>query len=287
MTDQAMIIGFGVAMLFYFMFMIVLYVFGCYVLYRIGKKFNVGTFGLYLIPIYNIVLLLRCIKANEWYVLGFFIPFVNIALTVYLFGNIAQRLGKDFWLYGILTLLFGGIPLLFLAFDSSIPVNDSNYEFVAATQPPNPPQNYNPVIAVPPTPPNYLPETNQGVYKATPDLTNSSNIILSFLTGEYVGNQIELPANGLIIGRDPQQAGLIVNSPEISRAHLRIMPDNTELDCVLLEDLNSANGTFIQRANSLTSDYWEKITIVRMPINQIKKVMLAEQVIEFAIISSK
>lgn len=286
MTNQAMITGIGIAMLFYFMFMIALYVFGCYVLYRIGRKFNVGTFGLYLIPVYNIILLLRCIQANELYVLGFFIPFVNIALTVYLFGNLARRLGKDFWLYGILSLLFGGIPLLVLAFDNSIPVNNTNFEFAATPQLPNQPaaNNYNPAGATPPPPPNYLPETNQGINSTPSYSPPGSSIVLSFLTGEYSGNQIDLPDTGIIIGRDPQQAGLIVSSPEISRAHLRIMPDHNEPDSILLEDLSSANGTFIQRSNSLTSDYWEKITIMRMPISQINKVMLAEHVIEFAIV---
>ena len=36
-------------------------------------------------------------------------------------GSVAERLGKSFWLWGAACLVFGGVPVLFLAFDGSMP----------------------------------------------------------------------------------------------------------------------------------------------------------------------
>ncbi|HOW54312.1 MAG TPA: type IV pilus assembly protein PilM [Syntrophorhabdaceae bacterium] len=99
---------------------IVMYLFGAYVAYRIGSKFGIGAFWEYLIPFYNIVLLCRCGGVSAWNVLGLMIPIVNIYSTVSIWGSIAEKLGKSYWLYGITILLFG-IPILILAFDSSTP----------------------------------------------------------------------------------------------------------------------------------------------------------------------
>ncbi|MEN6615668.1 MAG: type IV pilus assembly protein PilM [Syntrophorhabdus sp.] len=98
-----------------------LYLLGCYIYYKIGQKFGIGTFPQYLIPFYNLVLMCRCGGVSEWNVLGLLIPFVNIYSMITIWGSIAEKLGKNYWLYGILTLVCG-IPILILAFDSSEPV---------------------------------------------------------------------------------------------------------------------------------------------------------------------
>ncbi len=99
---------------------IVVYLFGSYVLYRIGSKFGIGSFWHYLIPFYNMVLMCRCGDVSAWNVLGLMVFPINIYSTINIWGSIAERLGKSYWLYGITTLIFG-IPILILAFDSSTP----------------------------------------------------------------------------------------------------------------------------------------------------------------------
>jgi hypothetical protein len=100
-----------------------IYLFACWVLSRIGQKFGQGTLGQWCIPIYNLYLLCLCAEVSPLWILGFFIPFVNIAAGVYVWGVISARLGKEFWLWGILCGLLG-LPVLVLAFDDSKPVSD-------------------------------------------------------------------------------------------------------------------------------------------------------------------
>ncbi len=104
----------------FFVVFVAVYLFMAYVLYRIGRKFGIGSFWEYLIPIYNMVLMCRCGGVSAWNVLGLAIPIVSIYSTVSIWGSIAERLGKSYWLYGITILLFG-IPVFILAFDSSTP----------------------------------------------------------------------------------------------------------------------------------------------------------------------
>ena len=46
---------------------------------------------------------------------------VAVAAAIYLWGTIARRLGKNFWLWGIGTVMLMGLPVLIMAFDSSAP----------------------------------------------------------------------------------------------------------------------------------------------------------------------
>lgn len=100
-----------------------IYLFSSYCLYRIGLKFGVGSFIEYCVPIYNIYLLTQCAQITPLWIIAFFLPVVSIAAAVYLWGTLAARLGKDFWLWGLLVA-FLGLPVLFLAFDDSMPVAD-------------------------------------------------------------------------------------------------------------------------------------------------------------------
>ncbi|MDD2259709.1 MAG: M48 family metalloprotease [Acholeplasmataceae bacterium] len=69
-----------------------------------------------------------------------------------------------------------------------------------------------------------------------------SNTFLRCLDGIYAGIDIPLSQSPIVIGRDPHHANFILDSPDISRIHARI--SITEDGSVLLEDLNSSNGTF-------------------------------------------
>ena len=122
-----------------------IYLFSAYVMYLIGDKFHIGSYVEFLFPVYNVMLLCDCAGITRWVTAGIAVPafaasvlnFFSFGLFggnmgylvsaifffcwVYLWGSIAQRLGKNFWLWGILSFLFGGLPVLVLAFDGSLP----------------------------------------------------------------------------------------------------------------------------------------------------------------------
>ena len=123
----------------------ILYLFFAYVMFRIGDKFLCGRYFDYLIPVYNLVLLCDCAGIPRITAAGLVLPSIAwlfhfffdaaslsggafyavcalfLFCWVYLWGSVARRLGKSFVVWGFLSLVFGGIPVLFLAFDSSLP----------------------------------------------------------------------------------------------------------------------------------------------------------------------
>jgi len=72
------------------------------------------------------------------------------------------------------------------------------------------------------------------------------------LKGEYKGSEIPLNQNSLIMGRDPEQANLILSSTGISRKHARIT-FRPETGDFLLEDMGSHNGTFLKDSSKKIS----------------------------------
>jgi len=97
------------------------YLLGSWALAKIGAKFGVGTTIQYFIPIYSQVLICRCAQVSPWWTLGMFLPYVGVAVIVYVFGTLATRLGKNFWLHGLGSLILC-IPVFVMAFDNSQPV---------------------------------------------------------------------------------------------------------------------------------------------------------------------
>lgn len=92
-----------------------------YAMAKIGQKFSVGKFWHYFIPLYNMVLLCRCAGASPLWLFGLCLPIVNFAVVIYLYGRIAARLGKNFWLYGVGSLVLG-LGVYIMAWDNSRPV---------------------------------------------------------------------------------------------------------------------------------------------------------------------
>ena len=121
------------------------YLFAAYVMFRVGEKFRVGRFRDYLVPVWNLALLCDCGGVTRLVAAGLALPaplfwiicaagapslefYAGRALAalfifcwVYLWGSVAERLGKSFWLWGAACLVFGGVPVLFIAFDGSMP----------------------------------------------------------------------------------------------------------------------------------------------------------------------
>lgn len=120
------------------------YLFAAYVMFRVGEKFRVGRWRDYVVPVRNIMLICDCAGVTRWTAAGLALPaplfwiicaaapplefYAGRALAalfvfcwVYLWGSVAERLGRSFWLWGAACLMFGGLPVLVLAFDGSMP----------------------------------------------------------------------------------------------------------------------------------------------------------------------
>lgn len=123
-------------MIFFFIIFFMAYFLGSYVNWRLGKKFGVGSFAEFLIPVYGTMLVCDCAKVSRWLTPLFFLLLVfrqgtpgSLAaicvLICYMvvYGRIARRLGRNPWLWGIISVIFLGIPIMVMAFDSSIPVD--------------------------------------------------------------------------------------------------------------------------------------------------------------------
>lgn len=203
-----------------FVLILALYIFSCYAMYRIGRKFNIGSFGGYLVPIYNLYLLTQCARIPATYIFFIFIPLVgSIILSTMIYGKIAERLNKNYWLYG-LGSTFLGIPVFILAFDKSHPTDVANNGIA---------QN----------------DWNQPDSGSQGNPFIGSNVFLVGMGQSYMDSVIPIPVEGIIIGRDPSVANVIIDDPNVSKSHVRVSLNPHSNDRAIIEDLGSTNGTYI------------------------------------------
>lgn len=241
------------ALVFTIIFGLGFYLFICLVSFKIGEKFGIGSLFEYCIPVYNGVLLCRCADISGWNVLWLVLPgvffrgqlqlvasLITVIFSVVLWGRIAERMGRSFWQYGLGSALLG-IPVLVLAFGSARPIGTPSQ----VTQPRQPqPVNAN---------------HNEPLYKpipaySTPPLQHAS-VCIYCLTGEFKGSTVEVPPDGIVMGRDPQHSQLVFSSNEVSRTHTRVAPDTSNSRTLVITDLQSTNGTY----QLMNGDKWERI----------------------------
>tara|TARA_Y100000589_G_C27115521_1_gene614090 strand:+ start:548 stop:1192 length:645 start_codon:yes stop_codon:yes gene_type:complete len=66
-----------------------------------------------IIPVYNLVVLLQIVKKPVWWILLFFIPFVNLIIAFMVYHKLAQCFGKSVgFTFGLLFLPIIFLPLL-------------------------------------------------------------------------------------------------------------------------------------------------------------------------------
>lgn len=100
----ALILVFGGMMLFFLLFAVIVYVFMAICLMKIANKTNTENSWFAWIPILNVILMIQCAKKPLWWIILFFIPFVNIVAAIIIWMAIAKNLGKPEWL-GILMIV--------------------------------------------------------------------------------------------------------------------------------------------------------------------------------------
>jgi hypothetical protein len=151
-----------------------LYAFICYVIYRIVRKFDpTVSYGENLIPFYNFYLLLKqAVSSPGVYffvivgcgIFGFIVDLISkgphilypdawllkiplnlidLVLMARIWGLIARKLGKSFWLYAIFSLvpIANPIIILVLAFGDSQPVPGVVSPSPGSSPPPLPPES--------------------------------------------------------------------------------------------------------------------------------------------------
>jgi len=252
------------AIVFGIIFGIGFYLFSCFVGFKICEKFGIGSLFECCIPIYNVVLLCRCADISGWNALWYIIPaaffkgelqvlgaLISAVFTVVLFGRIAERMGRSFWQYGLGSAFLLGIPVLVLAFgparprvQSAVQGGDRERDDSAA-----PNTIYKP-----------LPIKNSTLpARSSPIALEQSTVSIHCYMGELKGNTIPVPAQGIIIGRDPAQCQLVLSSKELSRIHTAIMVEKDNPRNIIIRDLQSTNGTFHQVQDSLNKARWKRI----------------------------
>jgi len=233
-----------------------LYLFLCFTFFKIGEKFGIGSLFEFCIPIYNGVMLCKCADISGWNILWLIIPgllfngqlqivatIVTVIFSVVLWGRIAERMGRGFWQYGLGSALVV-IPVFVLAFGTARPVAGRQVVM----------KGWQPAAPKPVDEPLYKPvPISANMPQAAPIPSSSANIYC--LSGEFRGNTIPVPPEGITIGRDKNLAQLVFDSNEVSRQHARISIDSGNPRAVLVSDMQSTNGTF-----RLEGEKWVKIT---------------------------
>ena len=105
-------------------------------------------------------------------------------------------------------------------------------------------------------------------------------IAVCCLRGPIAGVVIPVPKEGLLIGRNPRSAQLIVGAPEVSACHLRVTQDPSRSG-VWIEDLNSKNGTYYHAG----SRSWQRIT-ERKRLGLEERFRLSPSPVEFVVTSA-
>ncbi|MGV9663550.1 ATP-binding cassette domain-containing protein [Nocardia niigatensis] len=128
------------------------------------------------------------------------------------------------------------------------PMSGPQQQTPAPHQQPNPvPQRQNPPAAtsatpnVPRPPVNTPPATGDAINMTTKATTSALPPVRARASTAAIARADRIPRDGLNIGRTSDNQ-IVVNDPMASRRHARLVPDQQGL---ALEDLGSANGTFV------------------------------------------
>lgn len=129
MAGTAMAI-FGGFLLFALIFVLIIYVYMAVCLMKMAKKTGTNNTWMAWIPILNIILMLNIGKKPLWWIILFFIPLVNIVVSILVWMTIAKELGKPEWL-GILMI----IPIANLIIPGYLAFSDNASETIVPQQP--------------------------------------------------------------------------------------------------------------------------------------------------------
>lgn len=99
-------------------FGLLVYIFYGYCMYKIFQKAGREDAWAAFVPVYNMIVLLDIVKKPIWWIILFFIPFVNLYASWVVNDRLAKAFGKETPLYTLLLFFFGFIFIPVLAFSS-------------------------------------------------------------------------------------------------------------------------------------------------------------------------
>jgi len=102
-SPGAMLAG-GFFLLLFLIIGLAIYVYVSLALQTIAKRTNTPDGWLAWIPIVNIILMLNIAKKPVWWIILFFVPLVNLIMSVIVWMAIAEARGKPNW-WGILMII--------------------------------------------------------------------------------------------------------------------------------------------------------------------------------------
>ena len=94
----------GGMLLFVLIFVAAFYIYFALALSTIATKTHTENPWLAWIPIANLILMINIAKKPIWWILLFFVPLVNIVISIILWMAVAEARGKPNW-WGILTIV--------------------------------------------------------------------------------------------------------------------------------------------------------------------------------------
>ncbi len=97
-----------------------------------------------------------------------------------------------------------------------------------------------------------------GVDSPSDAVTQEKLFCLRGISGEYQGQDVDVEGEGIVIGRNPSRANIVLLSDEVSGRHVRVWPDAANAG-IWLEDLNSTNGTFCRQGKSSGGADWVRV----------------------------
>lgn len=153
-ADTGILAGIGLMFMIFYLVILVFYLICAIKIFqKAGRKWWEA-----IIPIYNIFIMLKIVGRPAWWILLFFIPLVNIVVSVILAIDLAKAFEKD-EVFGILLLWllsFVGYPIL--AFGSAKYVGPLSSSDTGSNEPPTQPPAEGP--ATPPANTQQNPPTN-------------------------------------------------------------------------------------------------------------------------------
>lgn len=117
---------FFMAILLVLMIFITAYIYMAICLMKIAEKTNVTNAWLAWIPIVNIYLMIKIAEKEIWWIILFFIPFVNIVIGVLIWMAISKKLNQPEWLGVLMVVPIANLVLPgYLAFSDSAKISAS------------------------------------------------------------------------------------------------------------------------------------------------------------------
>lgn len=92
------------------------YIFASYCFYNIYQKLGESNAWFAWVPILNNWIMYKAGDQSPWWIIGLFIPFVNIVAAVFLiiaFVNIVKKLGKNPWLILLMIIPIVNFVILY------------------------------------------------------------------------------------------------------------------------------------------------------------------------------